>query len=107
MITLALFHNQEGAENAINELSRNGFALKDIQVVMKNKEADAHDGEDQLGKLINLGLSQEEALIYEIEIKAGAILLGVPFYSASAVTIQDILERHKASQIRLINRNSQ
>ena len=48
------------------------------------------------------GIPQEEAVIYENEIKAGGILLAVPSRGDTNM-ITDILTKHGAHQIRTIN----
>lgn len=55
-----------------------------------------------LGGLVGLGIPQEEAVIYENEIKAGGILLAVPSRGDTNM-ITDILTKHGAHQIRTIN----
>ena len=71
-MTFGLFHNQESAENAINELSQRGFLPQDISIIMKNqkieKEANKSTGIHLAGELleglIEFGFSEEEGLIY-------------------------------------------
>lgn len=165
--TLGLFHTQESAENAINELSRNGIPSQDISIIMKDQERAESVSEATgvqvaegvttgvttggilggvagllvgigaitipglggvliagplastisgaltgvlagglLGGLIVLGLPKDEALLYETDIKTGAILLGVPTTETSMITVKQILEKHHASQIRSVSKNS-
>lgn len=127
-LTLGVFHTQEYAENAIAELSLNGFSLQDIFIVMKDQGiaskvceitgaqlangeisgsayADGVKNGDLLGGLIELGLPEVEVRIYEQHLQTGAILIGVPI-SDQSENVRQILEKNKASQIRLINRNS-
>lgn len=54
-----------------------------------------------LGSLVGLGIPQEEAVIYEEEIKAGGILLAVPTRGNSS-KVSDILTNHGAHQVRSI-----
>lgn len=117
-ITLGLFQSQESAENAINELSTNGFSSRDIFIIMQDQEiaekvcktTGAHVGGESGSNtipvgLIGLGLPEEELRIYEKHIKNGSILLGVPINDLSD-SVNQILERHQASQIRSVNRNT-
>lgn len=112
-ITLGLFHTQEGAETAINELSRNGFSSKDISIVMQDpgraetvsKTTGAHVEEGLLGRLIALGLPDEQARMYEIDIKTGAILLGVPTFDVSNM-VRQIFTKHEAKQILSVHQNT-
>lgn len=55
-----------------------------------------------IGGLVGLGIPQEEAVIYEEEIKAGGILLAVPSRGDTAM-ITDILTKHGAHQVRTIH----
>lgn len=55
-----------------------------------------------LGGLVGLGIPEEEAVIYENEIKAGGILLAIPSRGDTNL-ISDILSKHGAHQIRTIN----
>lgn len=113
-ITLGLFHTQESVENAINELSRHGFSSKEILIIMQDqgkakkvaKTTGAYVAEGLLAGLIELGLSQDEVLMYETDIKAGAILLGIPVSDISN-TIRQILQKHQASQIRSVKRGGE
>lgn len=105
-ITLGLFHSQESAENAINELGRNGISLKNISIVMSDqitaKVVCENTGAILCG-LIGLSLPQEDASIYESNIKTGGILLSIPTPDVSE-TIRKILEKNNGSQIRSVNR---
>ncbi len=105
-ITLGLFHSQESAENAINELSRNGISSKDISIVMRD-EVTAKEVCESTGailcRLIGLSLPENDALIYERDINSGSILLGI---STTDATIKKILENNDASQVRSIDRVS-
>lgn len=113
-MTLGLFHTQESVENAINELSRHGFSSKEILIAMQDqgkakkvaKTTGAYVAEGLLVGLIELGLSQDEVLMYETDIKTGAILLGIPTTDISN-TIRQILQKHKASQIRSVKRGGE
>lgn len=110
-ITFGLFQTQESAENAINELSRNGFSSKDISIIMKDqslaKEFAKTTGSTVVDRLLEelkeLGLAEEDAKIYEADIKIGHILLGIP---TSDKTVKEILHKYQASQVRSINRNT-
>ena len=107
-ITLGLFHSQESAENAINELSENGIALKNISIVMSDqitaKEVCENTGAI-LCALIGLSLPKEDASIYESDIQSGGILLSIPTPDISE-TIRKILESNNASQVKSVNRAS-
>ena len=111
-ITFGLFHNQESAENAISELSLNGFLIQDISIIMKDqglskqtgKTTSAHIAEGLLSGLIEFGLTEEDARICQAKIEEGSVLLGIPTTSTED-TVQEILQKHKASQIRSVNRN--
>ena len=111
-ITFGLFHNQESAENAISELNRNGFLIQDISITMKDQEmakeigktTGAHRAEGLLSGLIGFGLTEEDARICEAKIEAGCVLLGIPTTSTEK-TVQEILQKHQASQIRSVSRN--
>lgn len=65
---LALFDTQESAENAINELCRNSFLLKDISIVMKDQSITK-----EVAK--NIGTQVKQDML--IGIAAGGILGGV------------------------------
>lgn len=153
--TFALFHTQESAENAINELSDIGISSKDISIVVKDKVTTAHMqggvasslGTERIlvgitsilagigaivipgvggilmagpcavaltdllaggliGGLIGLGLPNEDALLYEKDLKVGGILLGIPTTTISEEPVKDILQRHHASQIRSVNKST-
>ncbi|MCC6643564.1 general stress protein [Candidatus Peregrinibacteria bacterium] len=173
-LTLGLFHNQDNAENALHELSQNGFSSKDISIIMKDRkvakeivrttESNVADGimtgvttggvlggvtgllvgigaviipgmgavliagpialalgltgatastvsgvltgalaGGLLGGLIGLGLPEEEARVYEKDIKTGAILLGISTETASESMVRHILQKHDAAEVRSIH----
>ena len=112
-ITFGLFHDQKSAENAINELSHNGFLSKDISIIMKNqkigkevcKSTGAHLAGELLEGLIEFGFSEEKALIYEKYIKAGSILIGITTID-TASTVKQILQRYQAIEIRSLKKNT-
>ncbi len=58
-----------------------------------------------LGGLIGLGLPEQEARIYETDIKQGAILLGIPTTSPSENIVKKVLEDNHATQIHSVMRN--
>lgn len=59
-----------------------------------------------VGGLMNLGLSENDARVYEDSIKEGSILIAVPTKSSEQRDAKEILETHGASEIRTITVNS-
>ncbi len=56
-----------------------------------------------VGVLAQLGISKEDAMIYEDRIKEGGILVAVPARSGHEAIVNEILEEYGADQIRTIN----
>ena len=59
-----------------------------------------------LGGLMGLGLPKQDALVYEMDIKIGGILLGIPTTAGSEATVKGILQKHHASQILSVNKST-
>ncbi len=56
-----------------------------------------------VGALVGLGLPEEEARLYEEQVKQGAVLLAVPVRDTSGMAAKDILQNNGADQIREVN----
>lgn len=81
--TLGIFHYKEEAEEAINELSRNGFLSKDILIVAKER-----------GKVSRIGKTPD------------SILLCVPTASSNESLVRQILEKFHGDHVKTItNKN--
>jgi uncharacterized membrane protein len=57
-----------------------------------------------LGGLIGLGLPESEAEIYEKNIQAGSILLGVPTDGLTESNVRNILEKYHGQHVKTINK---
>lgn len=55
-----------------------------------------------LGVLSKLGLSREDAYVYEDRIKEGGILIAVPARKGNEDEVRDILEDYGADQVRMV-----
>ncbi len=55
-----------------------------------------------LGTLMNLGISEEDARVYEESINAGGILVAVPHTAKNSEEARTILEENDADQIRVV-----
>jgi len=120
-ITFGLFHTQENAENAINELSRCGFSSQDISIVMKD-QAKAKEVHNTTGARVVQGIAASVVTAGAIlggvsDLLAGlgaiivpgidgAILLGIPTTETTDNTVKQILQKHRASQIQSVARDS-
>lgn len=171
---LALFHNKEDADKAIDQLKDRGVDPEEISIIMREKRESSDTGKTVgggiaagattggvvgaiagllvgigaiaipgigalfiagplaaslgltgaaattlsgaltgalagglVGGLIALGIPEDEARIYEENIKSGAILVAVPTSSLSDTEIRDILQENHADQIRPIDVKSE
>lgn len=59
-----------------------------------------------IGGLLGLGLPNEDALLYGKDLEIGGILLSIPTTAVSEGAVNDILRKHHASQIRIVNRKT-
>lgn len=57
-----------------------------------------------LGGLIGLGLPELEAEVYEKNIQAGSILLGVPTSNQTESNVRNILEKYYGQHVKTINK---
>lgn len=55
-----------------------------------------------IGGLMGLGLSQDEAIVYETTIKEGGVVVAVPSRDDEGIEVIDVLERNGASQIKQV-----
>lgn len=55
-----------------------------------------------IGGLMGLGLSQDEAQVYETVIKEGGVVIAVPAQDDTDTTASDILDQHGADQVRTV-----
>ncbi len=60
-----------------------------------------------VGALMGLGLSEEDARVYEEQINAGAILIAVPTRSRTENSARDILEENGADRLRTITMDTE
>lgn len=58
-----------------------------------------------LGALTGLGLSEDEARVYEEHVKSGGILVAVPARSGNESEVQQVLSSHGADQIKTVSMN--
>ena len=56
-----------------------------------------------MGALTGLGLSEDEARLYEESVNAGKILIAVPVQNESEKEVEGLLRAHYADQIKSIN----
>lgn len=58
-----------------------------------------------VGALVNLGVPEREAKIYEEKLKQGSVLLGVPVEAQNRDEVMSILKNHFADQVSTVNIN--
>lgn len=119
---ISAFATVDDASNAVSDLEDLGYNPKELTIMMKEQvpiAGESNAAEDTavgiasgattgalagglIGGLMGLGLSKEDATIYETAIKEGGVVVAVPAKDGQEGQVSDILEEHHAHQTRMI-----
>jgi hypothetical protein len=97
-VMVGVFEDENHAKKAIDDLRSLGFSDDQIGIAVRGGGLVAHC---ILGNLVNMGVSEEEAIYYKREFEAGHVVVAVKFNCSKQEVINLLLSKSGPEQLNI------